>query len=235
MKNRGILYGVSVGPGDPELITVKALKIIAACGSVSFIDPGKGCKAVAFEIARAAVPEIERKELIRLTIPMTADKEIMRVHQERAFDMIAKRLNEGASVCFLTLGDVSVYSTFGYLRKIAHKKGFETKMVSGVTSSCAAAAVLDSDLALGEQNLHIFCASEANLDEALALSGTRVFMKGPSSIPQVIKKIKEKHLNASLVSNCGMENEFIVKSLQEYEADGRLGYYSLIIVKEDET
>jgi precorrin-2/cobalt-factor-2 C20-methyltransferase len=232
MKNKGILYGVGVGPGDPELITVKALKTIAACAYVSFIDPGKNQKAAAFEIARAAAPEIEQKKLIRLTIPMTLDKNVMRDHQARAFDMIAECLNDGESVSFLTLGDVSVYSTFGYLRGIAQAAGFETRMISGVPSFCAAAAALNIDLALGERNVHIFCASEANLDAFITLKGTRVFMKGPSSVPRILKKLKEKGINASLVSNCGMENELIVQSPQEHDADG-LGYYSLIIAADE--
>ncbi|MDR1148936.1 MAG: precorrin-2 C(20)-methyltransferase [Spirochaetaceae bacterium] len=234
MKNEGILYGVSVGPGDPELITVKALKTISACTYISFIDPGKNQKAVAFEIARAALPEIEQKKQIRLTIPMTADKDIMHIHQAKAFDTIAGHLNEGANVSFITLGDVSVYSSFGYLRKLARAAGFETRMISGVPSFCAAAAALDIDLALGEQDFHIFCAPEAGLDDFLALKGTRIFMKGPSKIPRIIKKIKEKRLDAGLVSNCGMKNELVVKSLQEYDAESDLGYYSLIIVKGDE-
>ncbi|MDR2802794.1 MAG: precorrin-2 C(20)-methyltransferase, partial [Treponema sp.] len=160
MKTKGVLYGVGVGPGDPELITVKALKTISACGCVSFIDSGEGRTAAAFEIARAAMPEVDKKEKIRLTIPMTSDKKLMRSHHNSAFGVIAGKLNEGADVAFLTLGDVSVYSTFGYLRKLADEAGFETRMVSGVPSFCAAAAALNRDLVLGEQNLHIFCASD---------------------------------------------------------------------------
>ncbi|MDR0409680.1 MAG: precorrin-2 C(20)-methyltransferase [Spirochaetaceae bacterium] len=238
---KGILYGVSVGPGDPELITVKALKTIAACDYVAFIDPGKGRKAAAFEIARAAAPEIERKKLIRLAIPMTNDAALMRESHCEAFNIISGRLREGANTAFLTLGDVSVYSTFGYLRELATASGFETRMISGVPSFCAAAAALNSDLALGEKNLHIFYASESNLDAFLELKGTRVFMKGPSSIPLIIKKIKEKGLRASLVSNCGMENELIIKQPCEpacgHDAGagdtGALGYYTLIIAGDE--
>jgi precorrin-2/cobalt-factor-2 C20-methyltransferase len=230
MNNTGILYGVGVGPGDPELITVKALKTISGCRYVSFIDPGENRKAVAFEIARAAMPEIEKKEKIRVAVPMTADKALMRTHHSCAFDAISESLKSGDSVAFLTLGDVSLYSTFGYLRKLANEAGFETRMVSGVPSFCAAAAALNSDLALGDQNLHIFYTSQANLDAFLALKGTKVFMKGPASLPYIIKTVKEKGLDASLISNCGMENEIIVKSVKEMDGDEGFGYYSLVIM-----
>jgi precorrin-2/cobalt-factor-2 C20-methyltransferase len=227
------LYGVGVGPGDPELITIKALKTISACRYVSFIDPGKNRKPVAYEIARAAMPEIETKEQIRLEIPMTSDKNLMSARHRSAFDAIRKRLDSGGSVAFLTLGDVSVYSTFGYLRKLAREAGFRTSMVSGVPSFCAAAAALNTDLVLGGQNLHIFCASDANLDAFLTLKGTRVFMKGPESLPRIIKKLKEKRLEAGLISNCGMENEVIIKSVKEM-GDEKLSYYSIIITGGEE-
>jgi precorrin-2/cobalt-factor-2 C20-methyltransferase len=234
MKNKGILYGVGVGPGDPDLITVKALKTISACAYVSFIDPGGGHKAVAFEIARAAFPEIGQKEKLPLEIPMTRNKEMMRSCQIAAFALIAEKLMSGSDVCFLSLGDISIYSTFGYLRKLAHEAGFETRAVSGIPSFCAAAAALNRDLALGEQNLHVFYASEENLEEFFTLKGARVFMKGPSSVPRIIKMIKERGTNASLVSNCGLENQILVKSVREMNAASEFGYYSLIIAGDDE-
>jgi precorrin-2/cobalt-factor-2 C20-methyltransferase len=228
--SKGVFYGVGVGPGDPELITVKALKTISACPCVSFIDPGKGRKAVAYEIARAAAPQIEQKEKIRLAISMTEDKDLMHRHHIAAFNAISEKLNAGIDVCFLTLGDVSIYSTFGYLRKIAGGAGFQTRMVSGVPSFCAAAAVLNTDLALGEQNLHIFYTGKTA--DFLALKGTRVFMKGPSARPDLIKTIKEKGLEASLVSACGMENQIVVDSVKESAMEQDFGYYSLVIIKE---
>jgi precorrin-2/cobalt-factor-2 C20-methyltransferase len=233
MNNTGILYGVGVGPGDPELITVKALKTISACRYVSFIEAGKNRKPVAYEIARAAMPEIAAKEQIRLEIPMTKDKALMSDSHKSAFRVINEKLAAGDNVAFLTLGDVSVYSTFGYLRKLACEAGFRTSMVSGVPSFCAAAAAMNTDLVLGEQNLHIFCASDANLDAFLALKGTRVLMKGPESLPRIIRTIKEKSLDAALISNCGMENEVIVESVKDM-SDEILSYYSLIIMGREE-
>ena len=231
MDNTGILYGIGVGPGDPELITVKALKTISACRYVSFIAPGKNRKSVAFEIARAAMPEIESKEKIRLEIPMTSDKDLMRASHRSAFAAISEKLKAGDSVAFLSLGDVSVYSTFGYLRKLADEAGFSTRMVSGVPAFCAAAAAMNTDLVLGDQNLHVFCASDANLASFLEMKGTRVLMKGPESLPRIIKTIKEKRLDAGLVSNCGMENEVIVRPVKEMDGGESLSYYSLIIVR----
>ncbi|MDR3355990.1 MAG: precorrin-2 C(20)-methyltransferase [Spirochaetaceae bacterium] len=234
MNNSGILYGVGVGPGDPELITVKALKTISACRYVAYIDPGKGRRAVAFEIARAAMPEIEEKERIPVTIPMTADKALMSAHHRAAFDTIGGALLGGDDVAFLSLGDISVYSTFGYLRRLAREAGFTARMVSGVPSFCAAAAALDTDLVLGERNLHVFCASDTNLDAFLSLEGTRVLMKGPESLPRILETLKERGLDAALVSNCGMENELVVRSVKGLDGTGSLSYYSLVITGGEE-
>lgn len=225
---QGILYGVGVGPGDPELMTLKAVRIVKACEVICFPEIKS-----AFEIARSAVPEIETKERIPLELPMTRDAEILRASRETAAAHIIERLKAGKNVGFLTLGDVSIYSTFGYLRRIVADQGYETHAVPGIPSFCAAAAALGEDLVLWEEPLHIIPGSYPDLAEALKLNGTRVLMKSGSAIPEVRRRLQEQGLaeTARVVENCGMANQRVWKTINAM-GDERPGYFTLVIVKE---
>ena len=112
----GKLYGVGVGPGDPELITLKALRLTKEADILAF--PGeKPIESVAYRIMKGAYPEIDSKQMISLPMPMIKDREeLKRVHDEGA-KIIAKWLEKGKNVVFLTLGDPTVYSTYIYVHK----------------------------------------------------------------------------------------------------------------------
>ena len=151
---KGKLYGVGVGPGDPELLTVKAVRLIRECSVVAM--PGKEKdKCFAYTIAKGAVPEIESKEAVLIDMPMTKDQEVREKAYRKGAEQLCEKLAEGKDVAFVCLGDISVYSTYCYLHKLVSEKGFETEMVPGITSFCAAAAVLETSLCENDEELHI--------------------------------------------------------------------------------
>ena len=96
----GKLYGVGIGPGDPELITLKALRLTKEADILAF--PGENPKeSVAFRIMKGAYPEIDSKQMISLPMPMIKDREeLKRVHDEGA-KIIAEWLEKGKNVVFL--------------------------------------------------------------------------------------------------------------------------------------
>lgn len=150
-----ILYGVGVGPGDPELMTVKACRLIRENEVIAV--PGKTPRdSVAYQIAVQAVPELADKTLVSVDMPMVRDREELRRYHKAAARQLERWLDQGKNVVFLTLGDPSIYSTFSYLSRIAANDGYSTEMVSGVPSFCAAAARLNMPLAEGSEPLHIF-------------------------------------------------------------------------------
>ncbi|MCR4942978.1 MAG: precorrin-2 C(20)-methyltransferase [Clostridium sp.] len=132
-------------------------------------------------------------------------------------------------MAFLTLGDPCVYSTYIYIHKLIKSAGYETEIVSGVPSFCAAAARINEGLVEKSEELHIIPASY-QIEESLDFSGTKVLMKSGKKISSVKEKIKEKNLNAVMVENCGMENEKVYMDIDSINEDA--SYYSLIIVKE---
>lgn len=224
----GILYGAGVGPGDPELMTLKVVRLIRENEVIAL--PGPNAKeTVAYQIAVQAVPELAEKNLLSVDMPMTHDKEEMNRNHENAADTIEVYLKEGKNVVFLTLGDPTIYSTYLYVQKRILSRGYQAELVSGITSFCAAAARTGTPLVEWDEQLHILPAVH-KLNGALSLPGNYVLMKSGRKMQQVKDLLKASGRDVVMVENCGMENEHIYRSTEEIPDDA--GYYSLIIAKE---
>lgn len=230
---KGILYGVGVGPGDPELMTVKAVRTVERCPVIALPQSGRG-ECTAYEIAKEAVPALEKKKKLLLSMPMTRDQDTLLESWREAADQIAKKLDLGQDVAFLTLGDPAVYSTYLYLHRLVEKMGYEARMIPGVPSFCAAAARLGWGLCENRQPLHILPASYDGTEEALSLPGTKVLMKAGSCAAEVMDALGKGGLRSrtGLVVNCGMAGEKAYQSLETTPEEQ--GYFSLYIVKEEE-
>ncbi len=225
---KGVLYGIGVGPGDPELLTLKAVRLIKACETV--VVPGEDYRdSIAYKIAVQAVPELEEKEAFAVAMPMTRDRDVLRRSHEQAADRVAACLDAGKDVAFLNLGDVTVYASYLYIHRLITGRGYQAELVNGIPSFCAAAARLGIGLAENSDRIHIL-SQPGQIDEGLKLPGTKVIMKMGKNIGHVKELIQEAGLEARMVENCGMENEKICRSVEEI--DEQAGYYSLLIVKE---
>lgn len=226
----GVLYGVGVGPGDPELMTLKAVRLIRENQVIAV--PGKIAEeTVAYEIAVQAVPELAGKELLPIYMPMTHDKKEQMDNHRKGADILERYLEKGENVIFLTLGDPTIYSTFTYLQRIVEEDGFSTALVSGIPSFCAAAARVNTPLVLWQEELHVIPAVHSRKTD-LSLPGNYVLMKSGRKMDQVKELLKKSGRNVIAVENCGMEEEKIYRGVEGIPDDA--GYYSLIIAKEPE-
>ena len=143
---KGRLFGVGVGPGDPELMTYKAVRTIEKCPVIAV--PAKGREhAVSYRIAAGMVDNMEEKEYLDLDTPMTKDRQILNQNYEKAAKRIIEELEKGKDVAYLTLGDPTIYSTYMYIQRIIKEKGYETSIINGIPSFCAAASKLNESLA----------------------------------------------------------------------------------------
>ena len=229
---QGKLYVVGVGPGDPELLTLKALRLIKENEVIAV--PGKEIQAsVAYQIVKGAYEELDEKTLIPVAMPMTKDPQVLKANHDKAADQVESYLKEGKNVVFLTLGDTTVYSTYLYVHKRILERGYEAEIVSGITSFCAVAARLNMGLVEADQPLHVIPATykAQEMDEILKLPGTKVLMKTGKKMKQVKESIEKSGQKAVMIENCGMPSEKIYRSAEEIPEDS--GYYSLIIVKEN--
>ena len=171
--NKGKLYGVGVGPGDPELLTAKAIRILGECDVIAVPQSENGGRT-ALEIATCYIKD---KPVRAFDMPMTHDRAARNASHDAAADAICALLDEGKNVAFLTLGDPTVYSTGWYVHKRVVSRGYDAELIPGVPSFCAAAARLGRALCEDGEMLHIIPASHGKEREGLALPGSKVLMK----------------------------------------------------------
>ena len=240
---KGKFTGVGVGPGDPQLLTLKALHAIQESDVVAIpvsdsglkkpgenADPKYMQQCTAYQIVRQVYSQIGEKEVIFLPMPMIKDREkLIEIHDEDAA-FTAEKLNEGKDVVFLTIGDPSIYSTCMYIHKRLKRMGYETELIPGIPSFCAAAARLDISLSENSDELHIIPASYG-VEESMRLQGTKVFMKSGRKMAEVKRFLVENALEAKMVENCGMDSEKLYFSTEEIPEQA--GYYSLFIITDE--
>ena len=216
----GKLYAVGVGPGDPDLLTLKAVKTIKNADCIACPD-SHGVPGVAYRIAEQAVPEISKKELILLEFPMRKG-DLCAAHQEAA-DRLALQLSSGKDIAFLTLGAPEFYSTFFYVADIIREQGYEIDIVGGITSFSAVSARLKLPLALGNDPVMISVGKYCDFE------GTLVILKGGSRLKELKEQAAINHKSACMVENCGMPEEKVYYDLRSIPDEA--GYFSVVIIK----
>ena len=227
---RGMLYGVGVGPGDPELMTKKAERIIRQSAVLAVPDPGRGEKAALNIVGELA----DGKELLTCEAPMVRDHAALDGAYERNADRVCAALDGGKDVAFITLGDPTVYSTYLYLHKKVVARGYDAQIIPGVPSFCAVAAKLNMALCEKSERLLIVPASHKDVSDCLDLDANLVFMKAGKEIGALKNTLEEHGLlgRASLVANCGMEGELVCPHFADLEEGS--GYFSVVLVKKGE-
>ncbi len=227
---KGILYGVGVGPGDPELLTLKAVRIMETC-DVIVVPRSGGSEEYALNIAKDYT---WRKRVLRCDMPMTREKNICDEHHERAADQICGLLDEGKMVAFLTIGDPSIYSTYWYVHKKVVARGYDAKIIPGVPSFCAAAAAAGRALCKDNEILHIIPASYSDRYTKVSLPGAKVLMKAGRGFMNVRERLRNLGVlkKSVLVERCGMDGERVEEDLDKI--DSPCGYFSIILVQSEE-
>ncbi|MBE5847804.1 MAG: precorrin-2 C(20)-methyltransferase [Lachnospiraceae bacterium] len=216
----GRLYAIGVGPGDPELLTLKAVRLINEADVIAC--PAKGAEpGTAYGIAVKACPQMEDKEKLVLDFPMRGD-DLAKAHRKAA-DQIVEVLQAGKDVAFLTLGDPGFYSSYFYIAEMIAEHGFETEIVSGITSFCAVSATLKLPLVLGNEPVLITAGEYRDFD------GTLVVMKAGSKLPFLKGKAAAAGKMAYLVENCGMPDEKVYADVVSMPDEA--GYFSIFIIK----
>lgn len=225
---KGRFTGVGVGPGDPDLMTLKAVKTIEGADIIMIpAEDKESCRA--YKTAYGACRGIEGKECICEPFPMKMDKEELAAFHARVADRVEALLDMGKDVAFLVIGDPSVYSTYDYIARIVKAKGYDTHRVSGIPSFIAAAACLD--LSLGEDGcpIHIIPAS-CDIEESLKLDGTKVFMKTGKKLMHLKEALMEYEKEGGRTAGvyaCSLPEEEVA-----YEAAGipdDWGYLNVVI------
>lgn len=231
MKNSGKLFGIGVGPGDPELITIKAVKAIESADIIFTAASSKNSYSLAVEIAS---PYIGSSAVVKkLDFPMTKETDIVESAWTANAKQIAGELQKGKTAVFLTLGDPTTYSTFGYILKkmkcVMPEAEIET--IPGITSFHAAAARMNRILVEGEESLLLTSGAYGGdrIRQASEVDNIAI-VKAYKNIKDINNALKDKgfHSNGVAVSKCGRENEQIIENLDDLEARDP-DYWTLIL------
>ena len=225
---QGKLYGVSVGPGDPELITVRAIRAIREADVVAVPNIGHK-RQTAYAIAEE---HLQGKELLDCSTPMTKDRTVVLAAYEKIADDLCAQLDAGKDVAYLCLGDIGVYSTYVYVHDIVVERGYDAEIIPGVTSFSACAAKLGTALCEGPERLLVAPVMASDVDDILDVNANKVFMKSGKSVHELRDKLAARGEleHASMVANCGLPDEKIFEHFADIEDD--TDYFSVVIVKE---
>lgn len=225
---KGKFYGIGVGVGDPELLTIKAVNRLKNLDCVVLPEAKLGEGSVAFEIAKEYMKNSVEKLYLEFPMIRDLDKKIeIRKNNAR---IISEKLEKGENIGFLTIGDPMTYSTYSYVLEYL-KKDYETETIPGITSFASIAARLNIPLVIGNEDLKIISVDK-NTDFAKEISNNDnlVLMKISRNFEEIKEAVKKtgNEKNVALVSNCGKENEKIYYNLDEVE---EVPYFSTIILK----
>ena len=230
----GTLYGISVGPGDPELITLKGLRILKQSPVVAFPAGVQG----KLGMAQLIVDEWLGSHQVQLALsfPYVQDMVILTQAWQVAAEQVWQYLHLGQDVAFVCEGDVSFYSTFTYLAEMLQQLHPEcvVQTVPGVCSPMAAASALGIPLTVREQRLVVLPAlyNVGELETILDWADVVVLMKVSSVYPEVWQVLHRRQLleKAFVVERATLPEQVIYRDLRDRPAL-KLPYFSLLIVK----
>lgn len=229
----GTFYGVSVGPGNPELLTLQAVRLLRQCPVLAAPQTASG-QMLALDIARRALGDaLGSKTIVPLHFAMSRDPAVLAASHRQAAAAVRPFLDAGQDVAMLNIGDVSIYATFGYLQEILQAEGYATAMAAGVPSFCAAAARLNVPLT-GGMDTPLTIAPGGWADRVLETPGTKVLMKTGRQLPALLDTLeaRRKLADSALVCNCGLPDEAVWTDLSAARPEESAGYFATVLVKE---
>ena len=233
-KKQGILYGLGVGPGDPELVTLKAARILNVVDVVFAAASTKNTHSLAVSIAKPHIRDLATVRMLKF--PMTRDKDELSAAWKSHARTIIDEVEQGKNVAFLTLGDLMTYSTYGYVIKHVQQMAPHLPIISvpGVTSYQAAASAVNMTLVEGEESLLVMSGAEGGerLRELTDVPDTVVFLKAYKNCDDIASALEENGLleNSVAVSRASLPDQEIYARADEL-CERAPKYWTLVIAK----
>ncbi|MBR0411218.1 MAG: precorrin-2 C(20)-methyltransferase [Eubacterium sp.] len=229
---KGKLYGIGVGPGDSELMTLKAVRLIKECDILVVPVKKRGEESVALDIARGAV-EIPDEKIYEVVFSMNKDLAKREADRAAATAEVKKLLDEGKNLAMVVLGDIGIYSTYSYIHKPLMEAGYEVEMVSGIPAFCAGASRANISIVEGNDGFGVIPSLKGvdEVEKVLDVFENLVIMKTGNHVRAIydLLKARGKENNAIIISNVGMEGEYVGPVLPDRE----YGYFTTMIIKKE--
>lgn len=231
---KGTFYGIGVGPGDPELLTCKAVRILQEVDCVAVPVAEKDKESTAQKIAgRFIRPDCR---VLAIDFPMTRNQGLLDEAWQAGCALVQEHLDQGRSVAFLTLGDAMLYSTYIYIFQYLQREGYPIFTIPGISSFSAAAAVSGVPLAFSDDKVVLLSAAALAdlLPEELVKFETLVIFKVARRFTQIVDRLESAGRLASsvLIVACGHPEERVISDLRSAVGE-ELSYFSLIISRKE--
>jgi precorrin-2/cobalt-factor-2 C20-methyltransferase len=229
---KGKLYGIGVGPGNPDLMTLRAKELLEKAQVIAYPVKKLGEEGVALNIISQRV-DVKGKEVVELLFSMNPDDEVRKKCRAEAMEKICGLLDQGKDIAMVTLGDVAVYSTYMYIDRDIQARGYETEVVPGIPSFCHGAALARLPLMIGEESVAVVSLAKRNNENAekvLDAVDNLVIMKAFASISAIVEMLNKRNIplaNATVMSNIGMEDEY----LGPLDPNREYGYFTTVLIK----
>jgi precorrin-2/cobalt-factor-2 C20-methyltransferase len=233
---KGVLYGLGVGPGDPELITLKAARVLNSADIVFAAASAKNSYSLALSIARPHIPDTT--PVCMLAFPMSRNEVARQDAWRRNALTMIEQVRLGKKAAFITLGDVMTYSTFGYALAWFRRLAPDLPVISipGITSYHAAAACLNTPLVEGEQSLLVTSGAKGGnrLREITTKPDCVVFLKAYRNVNDIADAIEEVggYAPATAVAHCGLDHQEIIDDIRILN-NRQPNYWTLILAKRE--
>jgi precorrin-2/cobalt-factor-2 C20-methyltransferase len=233
----GCLYGVGVGPGDPELLTIKAFNILSRVPVIFVPRTSDESEGFASSIIIDQIKGAAHK-VVGLVLPMTRDKKLLAKHWEEAADRIWERLFRGEDAAFINIGDPLLYGTFIYIQRTLQSRypGIKVEVIPGISSVNSAAAAALFPLATGSERVAIVAGErdEEFIRETLQNFDTIIFLKVNMIFSKLSPILEELHLSDKCVyvrKSSGVDQE-IVRDIRSLKGT-KLDYFSVLLVRRE--
>lgn len=235
------LIAVGCGPGDPDLLTVKAVKAIQNADIIMCPTSKEGKPSIAFSVISSILDKTKNQEIVNLVFPMTKDKEILESTWEKNSKILAEGVLAEKNVVYITIGDPYLYSTWIYLHREISKNypEIKTTVIPGIVSMFTFASKVGISLAEGAEKFSVItsCYDLSQVKEIAKNSDTMVFLKDGHYFDQVVELLKESGFSDDSIFAIGQdldtENEIVKKlTLGEVTKDTLTSkYFSILVVK----
>ncbi|MEW6044435.1 MAG: precorrin-2 C(20)-methyltransferase [Thermoproteota archaeon] len=234
------LVCVGCGPGDPELLTVKAVKAIQSAEVIACPTAKEGKPSIALSVVESLIDK-SGPEIVNLVFPMVKDKDTLESTWEKNTKILAQKVLEGKKVVYLTVGDPYLYSTWIYLHRELQTKYPQIKIsvIPGIVSMFTFASKVGISLAEGAETMAVIpsCYDLSRVKETAKNCDTMIFLKDGRYFDQVIKLLKEAGFSDDSIfaigQDLGTPNE-IVKKMRlgdVNESTMTTKYFSIMVVK----
>ena len=231
---KGKMFGVSVGPGDWKMLTIRAKEALLDSDIICFPAKAKDSSSFALSIIQQAI-DISDKRIEEIVFSMDPRDEVRRESENVAISRLCQLIDEGHNISLITIGDAGVYSTYMYTDAKIRAKGYETEVIPGISSFTYGAAMARLPLMIGDESFCVIPMAKGDverLEKAILDNDNIVVMKAFDSMDIIAEILRRNGIpteKATVMCDVGTEREYIgpIDLKRDY------GYFTTVLIKKN--